>query len=69
MPVNRLAGNACAITLIACPLPQPKSATSTPERSRSGSPSTSGSTTSMSAPSNTSPLISAISVWKRGYSL
>ncbi|CKT21745.1 Uncharacterised protein [Mycobacterium tuberculosis] len=69
MPVNRLAPNACAISLTARPLPQPKSATSAPDRKRSGRPSTSGSTTSIKAASNTMPLISAISLWKRGYSL
>lgn len=69
MPVNRLAGNACAITLIACPLPQPKSATSAPRRSRGTSPSTNGSTTSASAVSNTTPLCSAINAWKRGNSV
>src|ERR1700738_1403693 len=36
MPVNRLAGNSFAITLMAWPLPQPMSATSAPARSSSG---------------------------------
>ena len=41
--MKRLLGNAFAIRLIACPLPQPTSATSIPAFSRSTSPDTSGS--------------------------
>ncbi|SLD24361.1 Uncharacterised protein [Mycobacteroides abscessus subsp. massiliense] len=60
MPVNRLAGNACAMRLTAYPLPQPKSATSRPPSKPSGSPSTRGSTIPISALSKTSRLRSPI---------
>ena len=60
-PVNRLAGNVCARTLIACPLPQPMSATSMPARNRSVTPSTKGRIPSTRAASTTPALSSAIS--------
>ena len=57
-PTNRLAGYSRAKTLIACPLPQPTSATSIPARSRASSPSTSGTTTFTRAASTNDRLAS-----------
>lgn len=65
--MNLLAGYSRASRWIACPDPQPKSATSIPARSRSTSP-VSGTIVSISEASLTAALSSAISSWNLGQS-